>query len=55
MDIVGHWLNVRQESCQAIGNRQKYCCGVEETRTSKQINGEGDDFCFRERFLKKGG
>ncbi len=40
MDIIGHWLNVRQGSYQAMGSKQNSHCGVKERRTSKQISGE---------------
>ncbi len=39
MDITGHLLNVRQESCQAMGSRRDSCYGAEERRTTRQISG----------------
>jgi hypothetical protein len=39
MDITGHWLNVRQRSCQAMGNQWNSYCGAKKISTSMQING----------------
>ncbi len=50
MDIIRHWLNVKQGSCQAMGNQWNSHCGVEESRTIRQING-GWGWIFSRGFL----
>jgi len=40
VNIIGHWLNVKQRSCQAMGSRWNSHCGTEERIIAKQISGE---------------
>jgi hypothetical protein len=35
VDITRHWLNVWQESCQAMGSQRNFHCGAKERRTRR--------------------
>jgi hypothetical protein len=35
VDIIGHWLNVRQGSCQTMGSQQNFCYGTKERKIGK--------------------
>jgi hypothetical protein len=50
MDIIGHWLNVRQRNCLAMGSRWNFQCGVEERKIVRKISGG-----MGNGFLGKGG
>ncbi len=50
MDIIGHWLNVRQGSYQVMGSWRNSHCGAKERRTTKQINDEGNGYKYIEVF-----
>jgi hypothetical protein len=39
VDIIGHWLNVWQGSCQAKSSQWKSHYGAEERRIAKQVVG----------------
>ncbi len=42
VDITRHWLNVKQGSCQAMGNWWNSRCGAKERRIVRQISGGGE-------------
>jgi hypothetical protein len=52
MDIIRHWLNVKQGSCQVMGSRWNFDYGAKERTTIRQINGGGGWIGWQEVFRR---